>query len=72
MPDRSGDVDLPSSLGWQRAPQTYAYYVDSNYGVESPYPHNSQNYAKTWSTWWIVGSISPAMIMTVTDSWMLS
>ena len=35
-------VDLPSSLGWQRAPQTYAYYVDGNYGVESPYPHNSQ------------------------------
>lgn len=35
-------VNLPSSMGWQRAPQTYAYYVDNNYGVDSPYPNNSQ------------------------------
>ena len=35
-------VNLPSSLGWRRAPQTYAYYVDNNYGTDSPYPHNSQ------------------------------
>jgi immune inhibitor A len=35
-------VDLPSSLGWQRAPQTYAYYVDNNYGTDSPYPNNTQ------------------------------
>lgn len=35
-------VDLPSTLGWRRAPETYAYYVDDNYGTESPYPNNSQ------------------------------
>lgn len=35
-------VNLPSSLGWQRAPQTYAYYVDNHYGIDSPYPHNCQ------------------------------
>jgi immune inhibitor A len=34
-------VDLPSSLGWQRAPQTYSYYVNSNYGTGS-YPQNTQ------------------------------
>lgn len=35
-------VNLPSALNWKRAPQTYAYYVDNNYGIQSPYPHNSQ------------------------------
>lgn len=35
-------VVLPSSIGWLRAPQSYAYYVDDNYGTESPYPNNSQ------------------------------
>jgi immune inhibitor A len=35
-------VNLPSALGWKRAPQTYAYYVNSAYGIDSPYPHNSQ------------------------------
>jgi len=35
-------VNLPSSSGWQRAPQSYAYYVDDNYGTGSPYPNNSQ------------------------------
>ncbi len=34
--------DLPSNIGWVRAPQTYAYYVDSGYGTDSPYPNNSQ------------------------------
>lgn len=35
-------VTLPSSLGWYEAPQSYAYYVDDNYGTDSPYPNNSQ------------------------------
>ena len=35
-------VNLPSSLNWKRAPLTYAYYVDNNYGTDSPYPHNTQ------------------------------
>lgn len=34
-------VNLPSALGWQRAPQTYAYYVNSNYGMGA-YPQNAQ------------------------------
>jgi immune inhibitor A len=34
-------VNLPSALGWQRAPQTYAYYVNGQNGTGS-YPHNSQ------------------------------
>ena len=28
------------AANWYRAPQTYAYYVDGNYGTDSPYPHN--------------------------------
>jgi immune inhibitor A len=39
-------VNLPSSLGWQRAPQTYAYYVDGAYGLDHPYPHNAQKLAE--------------------------
>jgi M6 family metalloprotease-like protein len=34
-------VHLPGSLGWQRAPQTYAYYVNNNNGFGS-YPQNAQ------------------------------
>jgi len=32
---------LPSALAWVRAPQTYAYYVNNNYGTGS-YPNNTQ------------------------------
>ncbi len=34
-------VDLPSTIGWQTAPQTYAYYVNGAYGFGS-YPNNTQ------------------------------
>jgi M6 family metalloprotease-like protein len=34
-------VNLPSSLGWQTAPQTYAYYVNGN-NCTGSYPHNCQ------------------------------
>ncbi|MFQ5608235.1 MAG: M6 family metalloprotease domain-containing protein, partial [Candidatus Zixiibacteriota bacterium] len=34
-------VNLPSSLGWTRAPQTYAYYTNAQNGTGS-YPQNSQ------------------------------
>lgn len=34
-------VDLPSALGWQRAPETYAYYVNGSNGTGA-YPNNSQ------------------------------
>jgi len=34
-------VNLPSALGWKRAPQTYAYYVNNQNGL-GDYPQNSQ------------------------------
>ncbi len=34
-------VNLPSSLGWRTAPQTYAYYVNGQNGLGS-YPQNTQ------------------------------
>ncbi len=34
-------VNLPSSVGWQRAPQTYAYYVNGENGIGA-YPTNTQ------------------------------
>ncbi|MGB9723321.1 MAG: M6 family metalloprotease domain-containing protein [Chloroflexia bacterium] len=44
-------VNLPSSLGWKRAPQTYAYYVgycgaNCGYCGDSPYPNNCQKLAE--------------------------
>lgn len=38
-------VNMPSALGWRRAPQTYAYYVDGQRGFGS-YPHNAQKMAE--------------------------
>lgn len=40
-------VDLPSTTGWNTAPETYAYYVDGLYGLGGDhypynYPQNSQ------------------------------
>lgn len=34
-------VNYPSALGWQDAPQTYAYYCFGGYGYGT-YPHNTQ------------------------------
>ncbi|CAG0937770.1 immune inhibitor A [Thermoflexales bacterium] len=39
-------VNLPSSLGWIRAPQTYSYYVSGNYCTDAPYPNNCQKLAE--------------------------
>jgi immune inhibitor A len=39
-------VNLPSSMGWKRAPQTYAYYVNANYCTDGIYPHNCQKLAE--------------------------
>jgi M6 family metalloprotease-like protein len=39
-------LDLPSSLGWMRAPQTYAYYVNGAYGIYGTYPRNAQRLAE--------------------------
>jgi M6 family metalloprotease-like protein len=38
-------VNLPSALGWRRAPQNYAYYVNGNYG-DGYYPYNDQKFAE--------------------------
>ncbi len=38
-------VDLPSSIGWCTMPQTYAYYVDGNYGTGT-YPNNARKLAE--------------------------
>ncbi|MFC1483776.1 M6 family metalloprotease domain-containing protein [Candidatus Neomarinimicrobiota bacterium] len=38
-------LDLPSALGWVRAPQTYAYYVNADNGFGS-YPQNAQGLAE--------------------------
>ncbi|RKX23883.1 MAG: hypothetical protein DRP45_09440 [Candidatus Zixiibacteriota bacterium] len=35
-------VHAPSSVGWTRAPHTYTYYVDNQYGLYGTYPQNSQ------------------------------
>ncbi|MFQ5454065.1 MAG: hypothetical protein ACE5D6_07750, partial [Candidatus Zixiibacteriota bacterium] len=36
-------LNLPSSLGWLNAPQSYAYYVNNENGIEpASYPRNSQ------------------------------
>jgi immune inhibitor A len=38
-------VDLPSSMGWLRAPENYSYYVDGYYGFGT-YPQNAQRLAE--------------------------
>ncbi len=38
-------VDLPSSMGWLRAPEDYSYYVNGYYGFGS-YPRNAQKLAE--------------------------
>jgi M6 family metalloprotease-like protein len=38
-------VDLPSSTGWLRAPNSYSYYVNGYYGFGS-YPQNAQRLAE--------------------------
>lgn len=38
-------LDMPSALGWMRAPQTYAYYVDGQRGF-GDYPQNAQKMAE--------------------------
>jgi immune inhibitor A len=44
-------VNLPSSLGWKRAPQTYSYYVgycgpNCGYCMDAIYPNNCQKLAE--------------------------
>ncbi|MBN2226604.1 MAG: M6 family metalloprotease domain-containing protein [candidate division Zixibacteria bacterium] len=46
-------VNLPSSLGWITAPQTYEYYCNANNGTGA-YPHNSQKLCED-----VVAAIDP-------------
>lgn len=39
-------VNLPSALGWRRAPQTQAYYTNNNYCTDGVYPNNCQKLAE--------------------------
>ena len=39
-------VNLPSSLGWKTASESYSYYVNNGYGTDSPYPNNCQKLAE--------------------------
>ena len=38
-------INMPSALGWNRAPQTYSYYVNGQNGTGS-YPNNAQKLAE--------------------------
>jgi len=39
-------LNLPSALGWRRAPQTYSYYVAGDYCISDAYPRNCQRLAE--------------------------
>ncbi|MDP4174652.1 MAG: M6 family metalloprotease domain-containing protein [Bacteroidota bacterium] len=48
-------VNMPSSIGWQNAPQTYAYYCNNQNGTGT-YPHNSQKLVED-----IIGMVNPSI-----------
>ena len=48
-------VNLPSTVGWVTAPQTYSYYVNGQNGIGS-YPHNSQKLVED-----IVNLVNPSI-----------
>ena len=39
-------VDLPSGIGWKRAPEYLSYYADNNYCVNGIYPNNCRKLAE--------------------------
>lgn len=49
-------VNLPSALGWRTMPQTYAYYVNGNYGFGT-YPQNAQKLAED-AVWAVNSSVN--------------
>ncbi|MBK7141153.1 MAG: M6 family metalloprotease domain-containing protein [bacterium] len=55
-------VNMPSSLGWRTAPQTYAYYVNNAQGLGS-YPNNSQKLVED-----LVDQINPLVDYTQYDN----
>ena len=55
-------VNMPSSLGWQTAPQTYAYYVNGQNGTGG-YPQNSQKLVED-----LVDAIDPVVDFSLYDN----
>lgn len=55
-------VNMPSSLGWRTAPQTYAYYVNNAQGLGA-YPNNSQKLVED-----LVDQIDPLVNFTQYDN----
>ena len=55
-------VNLPSSLGWQTAPQTYAYYVNGQNGTGG-YPNNSQKLLED-----LVDAVDPVVDFSLYDN----
>ncbi len=55
-------VNMPSSIGWQTAPQTYAYYVDGQNGTGA-YPNNSQKLLED-----LVDAVDPVVDFSLYDN----
>lgn len=55
-------LNLPSATGWQRAPQTYAYYVNNQNGFGS-YPQNAQRMVED-----VVNAVDPMIDFSQYDS----
>jgi len=55
-------VNMPSSLGWNRAPKTYAYYVNNQNGTGA-YPQNTQKLCED-----IVDQLDPFVDFSVYDN----
>jgi immune inhibitor A len=57
-------VDMPSSMGWRMAPQTYAYYVNDESGVNpESYPRNAQKLVED-----LVGLVDGAVDFSLYDN----
>ena len=48
--------DMPSSIAWVTAPQSYAYYVDGSNGFDGAFPRNAQGLARD-----IVAAVDPVI-----------
>lgn len=56
-------VNMPSSLGWQTAPQTYAYYVNGQNGTGMTYPNNTQKLIED-----LVDAVDPVVDFSLYDN----
>ena len=56
-------VNIPSSLGWQTAPQSYAYYVNGQNGTGLTYPRNSQGLVED-----LVDAVDPVVDFSLYDN----